>query len=54
MDKSVLLPVLSTWAGAITAPPQMKAMGATGAGYRGRAYLAGSPFDSLYNGTGHQ
>ncbi|HEY2806282.1 MAG TPA: hypothetical protein VGI92_10545 [Gemmatimonadales bacterium] len=53
VDKRALLPVLSTWAGAITAPPAMKAMGATGAGFRGRAYLTGSPFDSLYNGPVH-
>ena len=49
VDKRVLLPVLSTWAGAIAAPADVRAMGATGAGFRGRAYIVGSPFDSLYN-----
>jgi hypothetical protein len=49
VDKRILRPMLSTWAGAIAAPPEVRALGATGAGFRGRAYLVGSPFDSLYN-----
>ena len=46
VDKRLLLPVLSTWVGAVAAPPEMQAMGATASGFRGRAYLSGSPFDS--------
>jgi len=46
VDKRQLLPVLSTWAGAVAAPPAMRAIGATASGFRGRAYLGGSPFDS--------
>lgn len=46
VDKRRLLPVFSTWAGAVAAPPRMRAIGATASGFRGRAYLGGSPFDS--------
>lgn len=43
------LPVYSAWAGAIAAPPALRAAGATGTGFRGRAYLSGTVFDSLYS-----
>jgi len=46
VDKRRLLPVVSTWAGAVAAPPAMRALGATALGFRGRAFLGGSPFDS--------
>ena len=46
VDKRLLLPVLSTWAGAVAAPRQLQQLGATASGFRGRAYLSGSPFDS--------
>jgi len=46
VDKRRLLPVVSTWAGAVAAPPAMRALGATASGFRGRAFLGGSPFDS--------
>ncbi len=49
VDKQRLMPVYSTWAGAVAAPPEMRAAGATGSGFRGRAYLAGTVFDSLYS-----
>jgi hypothetical protein len=49
VDKVRLMPVYSTWAGAVAAPPAMRAAGATASGFRGRAYLAGTVFDSLYS-----
>lgn len=49
VDKQLLIPVYSTWAGAVPAPPEMRAVGATASGFRGRAYLAGTVFDSLYS-----
>lgn len=52
VDKRLLLPVLSTWAGAVAAPPQLRALGATASGFRGRAVLGGSPFDSSRTRTG--
>ncbi len=45
VDKRQQVPVFSTWAGALAAPPELRQLGATGTGYRGRAYLRGSPFD---------
>jgi hypothetical protein len=48
VEKGRLLPVYATWAGAVAASPDLRALGASGVGYRGRAYLAGSVFDSLY------
>ena len=47
VEKGRLMPVFSAWSGAVTAPPELREVGATGTGYRGRAYLAGSVFDSL-------
>jgi hypothetical protein len=49
VEKDRLLPVFATWAGVVAAPPELRAVGATSTGYRGRAYLAGSVFDSLYS-----
>ncbi len=49
VDKQLLLPVFSTWGGAVPAPPEARVLGATGTGFRGRAYLAGTIFDSLYS-----
>jgi hypothetical protein len=49
VEKERLIPVFSVWAAVVVAPPELRAMGATGTGYRGRAYLAGSVFDSLYS-----
>lgn len=50
VDKRLLVPVFAIWAGAVAAPPELRAIGATASGFRGRAYLAGSPFDSAYAG----
>lgn len=49
VEKDRLLPVFAVWAAVVVAPPELRAMGATGTGYRGRVYLAGSVFDSLYS-----
>lgn len=49
VEKDRLLPVFSVWAAVVVAPPELRARGATGIGYRGRVYLAGSVFDSLYS-----
>ncbi len=49
VEKARLMPVFAVWAAAVVAPPALRAIGATGTGYRGRAYLAGSVFDSLYS-----
>jgi hypothetical protein len=48
VDKTRLMPVFSQWAGVALAPPELRALGAMATGYRGRAYLAGTVFDSLY------
>ena len=49
VDMHRLMPVFSMWAGVAMAGPLMRSAGATEAGYRGRAYLEGSVFDSLVN-----
>ncbi len=49
VEKRRLLPAFSAWAGTAMATPALRALGATATGYRGRAYLAGSVFDSLYS-----
>lgn len=49
VDKQLMIPVYSAWAGAVPAPAEMRALGATASGFRGRAYLAGTVFDSLYS-----
>jgi hypothetical protein len=47
VDKQRLLPAYAAWFGALAAPPQLRAVGVTGTGFRGRAFLIGSAFDSL-------
>ena len=47
IDRERQLPVFATWAGAVAAPPALRAMGVTGTGFRGRAYLAGSIVERL-------
>ncbi len=47
VDKATLLPAYAQWYGALPATPQLRALGVRGTGYRGRAWLAGSVFDSL-------
>jgi hypothetical protein len=49
IEKAKLMPAYASWAGALPAPPELQQMGATGTGYRGRAYRTGTPFDSLYS-----
>lgn len=46
VDKLLLLPVYSAWAGAVAVPEQLHSLGATTAEFRGRAYLVGTHFDS--------
>ena len=48
VDKQRLLPAYSAWAGAVSASPAMRELGPTATGFRGRAYLAGSSFDSQF------
>jgi hypothetical protein len=48
IDRQRLLPVFATWAGAVTAPAALRAMGIEASAYRARAYMAGTPFDSAY------
>jgi hypothetical protein len=45
VDKERQVPVYSAWAGALAAPPELRSMGVTGTGFRGRAYVPGSAFD---------
>lgn len=45
VDQQRQIPVFSTWAGAVVAPAELRALGADAVGFRGRAYLAGSEFD---------
>jgi hypothetical protein len=47
VSKARLVPAMAQWFGALAAPPALKALGVTGTGYRGRAWLAGSVFDSI-------
>lgn len=47
IDKERQLPVFAMWAGAVAAPPALGALGVTGTGFRGRAYLAGSIVERL-------
>ncbi len=51
IDKRRLLPVLSTWAGALAAPPELRAIGIEASAFRTRVYLVGSPFDSAFAPT---
>jgi len=48
VDKLSLLPVYSTWAGAGVIAGLPRAPGATAEGFRGRAYLVGTHFDSVF------
>jgi hypothetical protein len=48
IDKARLIPIFSTWAGALAAPPDLAAAGIEASGFRGRAYVAGSVFDSAF------
>lgn len=48
IDRATGLPAISSWAGSATLPPDVRAAGATASGFRGRAYLTGTYFDSLY------
>lgn len=48
VDKRRLLPVYSTWAGAVAVPERLRALGAAVDGLRGRAYLVGTRFDSVF------
>jgi hypothetical protein len=50
VDKEKLVPVFAGWYGALAAPPALRAVGVTATGFRGRAWLAGSAFDSLLAG----
>lgn len=50
VDKEESLPVYAVWAGALAAPPQLRAIGVTGRGFRGRAYIPGSAFDPNLSG----
>ena len=52
IDKQRLIPVFSTWAGAIGAPPELRAIGIEASAFRARVYLAGSPFDSAFAAEG--
>jgi hypothetical protein len=47
VDKGRLLPAYAAWAGEVAAPPEISRLGVTGTGFRGRAILVGSLFDSL-------
>jgi len=49
IDRELNLPAFSTWLGMVPASAEIRAAGATATGFRGRAYLAGSRFDSLYS-----
>jgi hypothetical protein len=46
IDRRRLLPVFTTWAGAVPAPPGLRAIGIEASAFRARAYLSGTPFDS--------
>lgn len=48
VEKRRLLPAFSAWAGVTLAGGPMRDLGARAVGYRGRAWLPGSVFDSLY------
>ncbi len=47
IDKTRAIPIFAMWAGAAGAPPALRALGVTGTGFRGRAYLAGSIVERL-------
>ena len=47
IDQERRVPVYASWAGGAVAPPSLRALGVTGTGFRGRAYLAGSLVEQL-------
>jgi hypothetical protein len=47
VDKQGLVPAYASWQSVLGAPPAPQAIGTTATSLRGRAWLAGSPFDSL-------
>lgn len=47
VDQGRLLPAYAEWYGAVPATPPLRAAGVTGTGFRGRAWLVGTQFDSL-------
>jgi hypothetical protein len=46
LDQQRFMPVYSIWAGVALAPADLRAIGATAIGFRGRAYLVGSGFQA--------
>jgi len=48
IDKSREIPVIATWAGALPAPADLRAIGIQASAYRTRVWLAGTRFDSLF------
>lgn len=51
VDKERQVPVYAAWVGVLAAPPELRAMGVSGTGFRGRAYLPRSPFDPGASGS---
>lgn len=47
LDKTRRMPVFAMWAGGAAAPENLRSLGVTGTGYRGRAYLAGSVIEQV-------
>ena len=47
VDKGRLLPAYAQWYGVVPATPALRAAGVTGTGFRARAWLVGTQFDSL-------
>jgi len=47
VDKGRRIPVFAMWAGGAAAPENLRSAGVTSAGYRGRAYLAGSVVEQV-------
>jgi hypothetical protein len=48
IDRQRLVPVFATWAGAVSAPNDLRAIGVEASAFRARAYLAGTRFDSAF------
>ena len=51
IDKRREVPVMATWVGAASAPPELRAIGIEASAFRARAWLAGTPFDSMFAGA---
>jgi hypothetical protein len=49
IDKNRDLPVVATWAGALTAPADLRAIGIQASAFRTRVWLAGTRFDSAFS-----